>query len=108
MTNVENQLINSFNEDVLIGNVKFFKDQNKVVFDITKQCETQNERITKENPSDDFVAALLSFENGFARKLIERIRKMKEDVEYELSLYNSCDAGFVILKDLRDRWEKKQ
>ncbi|MCR5046377.1 MAG: hypothetical protein K6A42_07345 [Treponema sp.] len=108
MTNVENQLINSFNEDELIENVKFFKDKNKVVFDIIKQCETQNERITKENPSDDFVAALLSFENGFARKLIERIRKMKEDVEYELSLYNSCDAGFVILKDLRDRWEKKQ
>ena len=108
MTNVENQLINSFNENEIIANVMVFKDQNKVVFDIIKQCETQNERITKENPSDDFVAALLSFENGFAKKLLKRIRKMKEDVERQLSFYNSCEVEYAAFKHLLDKWEEEQ
>lgn len=56
MSNIEQQLIDSLKPDEKITNIKVYKD--KVVFDIEKPIKEQNERMTKTNPSDDFIKAL--------------------------------------------------
>ena len=60
MTNVERQLIEGLKSNEKITNVKVFKD--KVVFDIEKPIAELNERMTKTNPTKEFIQALKRLE----------------------------------------------
>ena len=60
VTNLERSLLDSIQEDERITNVKVYKD--KVVFDIEKPIPEQNERLTKENPTQDFIKTLQDWE----------------------------------------------
>ena len=60
MTNVERQLIEGLKLNEKITNVKVFKD--KVVFDIEKPIAEFNERMTKTNPTEEFIQALKRLE----------------------------------------------
>jgi hypothetical protein len=60
MTNLEKQIIENLKTDEEITKVKVFK--NKVVFNIEKTIKELNERLTKENPSEDFIQILKSKE----------------------------------------------
>ena len=60
LTNLERSLLDSLKEDEEIMNVQVYKD--KVVFDIVKPIKEQNERMTKENPSEEFIRTLKDWE----------------------------------------------
>jgi len=60
LTNLERSLLDNLKEDEEIMNVQVYKD--KVVFDIVKPIKEQNERITKENPSEEFIRTLKDWE----------------------------------------------
>ena len=60
LTNLERSLLDNLKEDEKIMNVQVYKD--KVVFDIVKPIKEQNERITKENPSEEFIRTLKDWE----------------------------------------------
>lgn len=60
MTELEKSLLDNIKENEDIMNVQVYKD--KVVFDIIKPIREQNERITKENPSKEFIRTLKDWE----------------------------------------------
>lgn len=60
MSNVEKTLLDNIKENEDIMNVQVYKD--KVVFDIIKPIKELNERITKENPSKEFIRILKDWE----------------------------------------------